>query len=69
MRKNQVLKPEYQELYDEFMLGWDDRGCTCFQRPPCGYCTHEGNPSNLDELDEAWHDEITSAVILAVENE
>lgn len=30
-----------------------DRGCTCFLSPPCGWCTHPGNPLNQEE-DEAW---------------
>lgn len=39
---------------DDFERSWADRGCTCFISPPCSYCTHEGNPSNLAEDDDAW---------------
>ena len=46
-----TLKPEYEELYEEFLeLG----GCTCFNNPPCNSCTHPGNPMNLECNDDAW---------------
>jgi hypothetical protein len=46
------LKPEYQELADEFAA--EDGCCSCHIAPPCGYCTHPGNPDNLAEDEEAW---------------
>jgi len=61
-RIGMVLKPEWQEVADEFFSNMRDRGCTCFISPPCSYCTHEGNPTNLDETDEAWESELVGAV-------
>lgn len=29
-------------------------GCRCHLCPPCSYCTHPGNPANLEEDDSAW---------------
>lgn len=54
------LKPEYQDLADEFEDLYGDRGCTCFINPPCGYCTHEGNPIALEEDPDAWMQEETT---------
>lgn len=51
-----VLKKEYEEVADEFFFTYYGRGCTCFLSPPCSYCTHEGNPANLEECDEAWEE-------------
>ncbi|MCK5615963.1 hypothetical protein KAR91_79610 [Candidatus Pacearchaeota archaeon] len=48
-----VLKPEYQVLADEYA---DTYGCSCHINPPCSYCTHEGNPDNLENIDEAWEE-------------
>lgn len=53
-----VLKPEWQDLADEFQSYEDIHGgCSCFINPPCSWCTHEGNPLNLEEAEEAWEDE------------
>lgn len=51
MRK---LKPEYQELANEFE-GRDDC-CSCHINPPCDHCTHPGNPDNLAENEGAWEE-------------
>lgn len=48
------LKPEYQDLLDAFNKA--DSQCSCHQHPPCGHCTDEGNPLNLEEDDEAWEE-------------
>lgn len=56
MWKSRELKPEFAELLSEFKGLFADRGCTCFISPPCGHCTHEGNPANLDETPEAWQE-------------
>lgn len=57
-----VLKPEYQKVADEFWFAYRDEGCRCFISPPCSYCTHEGNPANLDEDDDAWESELVGAI-------
>lgn len=31
-----------------------DGNCSCFISPPCGSCTHPGNPRNQEECDECW---------------
>ncbi len=54
MLKLKQLKPDYADVLCDFKINFSDRGCTCFLSPPCGYCTHEGNPANLDETPEAW---------------
>lgn len=43
---------EIANLQFEKEYGWG--GCTCFKSPPCRYCTHEGNPRNLEEDEDAW---------------
>ena len=57
-----VLKPEFYDIYAEFLSRYEGEGCTCFICPPCGFCTHEGNPSNLEETPEAWESELVAAV-------
>jgi len=47
------LKPEYQELADNFN---SDECCSCHISPPCGYCTDPGNPDNLAEDEDAWEE-------------
>lgn len=53
-RAGMVLKPEYQDLYEEWETMAMDGGCTCFINPPCSYCTHDGNPMGLNDNDDAW---------------
>lgn len=48
------LTEEYQDLYLEFLALYEDSGCSCFVNPPCSFCTHEGNPLNIEGVDEAW---------------
>ena len=48
------LKAEHQELADDFVVSYEDAGCSCHHNPPCGYCTHEGHPENLEGTPEAW---------------
>lgn len=52
--RSNTLKPEYQDMADEFEAIFEDEGCACFQAAPCSWCTHEGNPQNLMENDDAW---------------
>jgi len=49
-----VLKEKYQELSDEFESHYEDMGCSCHINPPCGYCTHPGNPICLESEGDVW---------------
>ena len=51
-----VLTEEYQVLADEFDDYTDTYGCACHINAPCSYCTHEGNPNNLENTEEAWEE-------------
>ena len=61
-RKGMVLKPEYQDVADDFFFTARNNGCSCHISPPCWYCTHEGNPANLEENDDAWESELIGAI-------
>lgn len=54
MDMKKVLNELGQNLQYEFELDSADTGCSCHLNPPCGYCTHPGNPINLEETPEAW---------------
>lgn len=44
-----------QEDRDEFDSDYGHLSCcSCHISPPCGYCTHPGNPDNQEEDDECW---------------
>ncbi len=55
-----ILKPEYQDLADEWDCMNSNDGCICnaSSMPPCGWCenlgTHGGNPEALADNNEAW---------------
>lgn len=42
--------------FEAFLMKYDDGACYCHISPPCGYCTHPGNPINLVEDETAWRD-------------
>lgn len=49
------LKPKYQKLRDDFAEELEHTSsCSCHINPPCGFCTHEGNPTNLEDNPDAW---------------
>lgn len=48
------LTPAAQELYEEWLLMTNERGCMCHQCPPCSVCTHEGHPVALLEDKDSW---------------
>lgn len=48
------LLPWAKEAEWAFNQNFGDAGCTCFISPPCSFCTHEGNPRNLEETPDAW---------------
>lgn len=50
-----VLTPDAEHDRYEFESDYGSiRSCTCFLSPPCGYCTHPGNPDNQAEDVTAW---------------
>ena len=51
-RKGMKLKSTYWGVADEFLEM--DGDCSCHINAPCYICTHEGNPQNLNEDDDAW---------------
>ena len=55
--KRRVLTEAAQADRDHFDFDYKDYGCTCFIMPPCGWCTHPGNPHNQDEDDDCWQEE------------
>ncbi len=54
------LTDEAQQDRDMFEVNYEDRGCTCFISPPCGWCTHPGYPHN-QETDDCWTTEPVAA--------
>ena len=49
------LKPWAQDDRDQFVSIFGYGGnCSCHLHPPCGSCTHPGNPYNQDENEDAW---------------
>jgi len=63
-----TLKPEYQELADEWDYLYGDGCCYCSatSMPPCSWCessgTHDGNEEALADNPDAWEDTLISAV-------
>lgn len=51
---SRVLTADAEADRDSFMDNFGDGGCTCFISPPCGYCTHPGNPRNQEEDESCW---------------
>lgn len=50
-----VLTPEAQCERDQFTDWYGlDGNCRCHLSPPCGSCTHPGNPRNQAEDESAW---------------
>ena len=51
-----VLTEEADKDRAEFESACDGMGggCSCHINPPCGWCTHPGNPLNQEEDDECW---------------
>lgn len=57
------LLPWAQKEAESFQNAFEDHSCTCFLSAPCNFCTHPGNPMNLEETEDAWG--TTSEVMLA----
>lgn len=49
-----ILTKDAQKQREKFQKAYDGGNCTCFQRAPCGSCTHRGNPNNQEEDDDSW---------------
>lgn len=44
-----VPAQEHIDDYDDFMCRYNDDGCSCRHcHAPCSYCTHPGNPHNIE---------------------
>lgn len=54
---SKVLTPEAEADREEFDREYDGGNCSCHISPPCGSCTHPGNPHNQDEYEDCWMDE------------
>lgn len=48
------LTPEAQDDRDDFDSEYGGGNCSCHLSPPCGSCTHPGNPMNQDEDESCW---------------
>ncbi|MDP4076200.1 hypothetical protein [Acidovorax sp. A1169] len=57
-QRGKVLTPEAQGERDDFDRSYDGGNCSCHLSPPCGSCTHPGNPRNQEEDPDAWMDDI-----------
>ena len=49
-----VLTQHAENERFEFERHFNGEGCTCFIAPPCGWCTHPGNPINQAEDESCW---------------
>jgi hypothetical protein len=49
-----VLTEAAQNDRDAFERYTNLTGCSCHISPPCGYCTHPGNPMNQEEDESCW---------------
>lgn len=55
MKLGDELTPEAEEDRAEFNDVYGIGGnCSCHISPPCGSCTHPGNPRNQDEDPSCW---------------
>lgn len=54
MKMARVLTDDAQSERDEFDSEYDGGNCSCHISPPCGSCTHPGNPMNQEEDESAW---------------
>ena len=52
VKKRKILTDDAQNDRDDFYAG--ERGCSCHLSPPCGTCTHAGNPQNQIEDESCW---------------
>lgn len=54
---SRVLHPDAEADRRDFVRAFgSDGNCSCHLSPPCGSCTHPGNPVNQEEDEECWLD-------------
>lgn len=69
-RNGMILVPWAEAEHWDFIDSYGyDGNCSCHISPPCGSCTHPGNPLNLEECDEAWEREDISDMLDEMEKE
>lgn len=51
------LTAQAEEERAEFDRLYGTSGCSCHISPPCGCCTHPGNPINQEMDDSAWEED------------
>lgn len=61
--KDKVLSKIGKQFRDDFEAAYADIGCSCRISSPCSYCMHPGNPANLEELPEAWEDDVSDVAV------
>jgi hypothetical protein len=61
------LNSEAQKNRDDFDRCYPHGGCSCHISPPCGYCTHPGNPL-CQEDDDCWEEEEIDCVCVSLLN-
>ena len=53
--EERILTPEAEAEREDFEARYGMLGnCSCHISPPCGSCTHPGNPRNQEEDETAW---------------
>jgi hypothetical protein len=60
---NNMRLTEEAELSNlEFFREYGDGNCSCHISPPCGSCTHPGNPVNQAEDENCWEPDLPDAI-------
>ena len=52
MTRIKVLTEQADNDRVDWMSNYDS--CSCHLSPPCGSCTHPGNPRNQEEDEDCW---------------
>lgn len=58
-----VLKDWAQAERDQFDSELSGGNCSCHIAPPCGSCTHPGNPLNQAEDEDCWEWETIAEIL------
>ena len=62
-----VLKDWAQAERDQFDSEFSGGNCSCHIAPPCGSCTHPGNPLNQAEDEDCWEWETLAETLAEME--